>query len=97
MGVGIRSHPMRPGTSMKEIRWRSTGLMTKTSYIRRCSGQALQILIRRAWSPRGVGKQQGLGGGENGGAIEAAAAGDLDRRSGGGRSGQATTAQLHVF
>src|SRR5215469_14798190 len=50
----------RSGVSMKEIHWRSTGLMAEMSYIKRCSGQALQMFIRCAWSPLGVGKQQNL-------------------------------------
>ena len=60
MGVGTGSRPMRPGTSMKEIQWRFTGLMAETSYIKRYLGQALQTLNRCAWCPLGVGKQLGL-------------------------------------
>jgi cupin superfamily protein DUF985 len=36
------------------------GLMAEMSCIKRCSGEAGRILIRRAWSPLGVGKRQGL-------------------------------------
>ena len=38
---------------MKEIHWRSTGLIVEMSYIKRCLAQALQALIRCAWSPAG--------------------------------------------
>ena len=34
--------------------------MAEMSCIKRCSGQAVQVFIRCAWSPLGVGKQQGL-------------------------------------
>ena len=44
----------------EEIHWRSTGLMADTSYIKRCLGQAIRTFIRCAWSPLGIGKQQGL-------------------------------------
>jgi len=39
---------------MKEIHWRSTGLIVEMSYIKRCSAQAIQVLIGCAWSPLGV-------------------------------------------
>src|SRR5215510_10385840 len=60
MGGGIGSRPMRAGTSMKEIHWSFTGLMSEMSYIKKCSGQVIQTRSGCAWSPPDVGRQQGL-------------------------------------
>ena len=59
-GAGTGSHPMRPGTSTKAIRWNSTGLIARMSSTKRCSEQALQMFIRCAWYPPVAGKRRGL-------------------------------------
>lgn len=60
MGVGTGLRPMRCGTSMKEIHWSSTGLMSATWFIEKCSEQAFQVFLQCAWFQLDVGKQQSL-------------------------------------